>query len=129
MMTAYFVKLAQISEVHPKKVSIKPLTECFQVTIIISVGKAKSPTSPKGKGVKIMANNKLIEQWKRDSLTLSLVIAVLKRDIKGIEDDSMASHCVEDNETLFQEKRILELLTDDEYLADYARLVLVEDVD
>ena len=76
-----------------------------------------------------MANNKLIEQWKRDSLTLSLVIAVLKRDIKGIEDDSMASHCVEDNETLFQEKRILELLTDDEYLADYARLVLVEDVD
>ncbi len=76
-----------------------------------------------------MASKQLVEQWKRDSLTLSLVVAVLKRDIKGIEDNSMAEHCVEDNETLFQEKRILDLLTDDEYLADYARLVLVEDVD
>lgn len=76
-----------------------------------------------------MASKTMIEQWKRDSLTLSLVVAVLKRDIQGIEDNSMEAHNEEDNETLHQVKRILDLLTDDEYLAEYARLVLVEDVD
>lgn len=73
--------------------------------------------------------NALIEQWKRDSLTLSLVVAVLKRDVQGIMDNSMESHCEDDNETLHQLNRVLALLTDDGELASYARLVLVEDVD
>lgn len=74
-----------------------------------------------------MASEHLVEQWKRDSLTLSLVVAVLKRDIKGIEDCDRKEDWMETAKQ--QEERILELLTDDEYLADYARLVLVEDVD
>ena len=69
----------------------------------------------------------LVEQWKRDSLTLSLVCAVLRRDIRGIEERSLQEEWME--EALHQEKRILDLLTDDKYLAEYARLVLVEDVD
>ncbi len=74
-------------------------------------------------------NDELIEQWKKDSLTLSLVVAVLKRDIKGIMDDGMERHSEEDNETLHQLNRILGLLTDDEELSYYAHLVLVEDID
>ncbi len=74
-------------------------------------------------------NDTLIEQWKKDSLTLSLVVAVLKRDIKGLEEDCHPIKEGWEEEALRQEKRILGLLTDDEELSYYAHLVLVEDID
>lgn len=77
-----------------------------------------------------MASKQLVEQWKRDSLTLALVCAVLKRDIEGMESSTNPKCLSEvDEETIYQLKRVLNLLTDDEALADYAHIVLVEDVD
>lgn len=77
-----------------------------------------------------MASKQLVEQWKRDSLTLALVCAVLKRDIEGMESATNPKCLSEvDEETIYQLKRVLNLLTDDEALADYAHIVLVEDVD
>ncbi len=74
-----------------------------------------------------MDNRKINEEYRKDSLTLSLVVAILRRDIKGIEDDPRPEEWMK--EALHQEQRILELLTDEDYLAEYAKTVLVEDVD
>ena len=77
-----------------------------------------------------MANKQLVEQWKRDSLTLALVVAVLRKDIEDMESSTNPKCLSEvDEETIYQLKRVLSYLTDSEALADYAHIVLVEDVD